>query len=66
VSFVSTPLPLTITRLAGNQVQLSWLAGILQSATSVTGPYNDLPNATTPYTTSASGTQTFYRLRVTV
>jgi len=62
VSFVSTPLPLTISR-AGNQVQLSWPAGILQSAPSVTGPYVDVSGAKSPYTTAASASRVFYRLR---
>ena len=36
--------------------------GVLQSATAVAGPYNDLIGATSPYTNTAS-TPLFFRVR---
>lgn len=63
VSFVASPLPpITITSLPGQKVRLSWSTGVLQSAPQVTGTYNDVSGATSPYTNSATGMQ-FYRLR---
>ncbi len=50
-------------RMGPDQVRLSWGAGTLQSATNVTGPYNDLLGATPPFTIQATGAQCFYRLR---
>lgn len=45
-------------------VTISWAdGGILQDASSVLGPWTDLPLAASPYTITASGTQAFYRLR---
>ena len=67
-----------IQNLGNNQVQLNWtnvmlqntngkLQGatnvMLQSAPDVTGPYGDIPNATSPYTVGATNAQQFYRLR---
>jgi hypothetical protein len=47
----------------GNQLILSWPQGTLQSAPQVTGPYNDVLGATSPYTNNMIGQQ-FYRVRV--
>jgi hypothetical protein len=59
---VARPL-LSITR-APAAVILNWSGSfVLQSATSVTGPYTDVLNATAPYTNSTSGAQKFFRLR---
>jgi hypothetical protein len=60
---VGTSVILSI-RPVGNQVQLTWPAGTLQSAPVVTGPYADMPGVTSPYTTSPSGTMRFFRVRV--
>jgi Concanavalin A-like lectin/glucanases superfamily len=54
------PNPLTITR-SGSDVVLTWSAGVLQEASSVTGPYADSA-ASSPYTVTATG-QKYYRLR---
>ncbi|HTV63217.1 MAG TPA: hypothetical protein VMH30_11680, partial [Verrucomicrobiae bacterium] len=60
----SSTVTLTIQR-SGNQVILTWPQGTLQSATQVAGPYNDVPDATSPYTNAVSGTQQqFYRVEV--
>jgi hypothetical protein len=58
-----SPVALTIVRSAGN-VTVSWPgAGILQSATSVAGPYVDIIGSASPYNVTPSGAATFYRLR---
>ncbi len=49
---------------SGANVILTWPMGTLQSAPSLTGPYNDLSNATSPWTNAISGPQTFYRVRL--
>jgi len=56
------PVTLTITP-SGPNVILSWPQGTLQEATNVLGPW--VPNgATSPYTTPATNSQTYYRVRV--
>ncbi|HEX3359325.1 MAG TPA: LamG-like jellyroll fold domain-containing protein, partial [Tepidisphaeraceae bacterium] len=52
-SFAGTyPTAITVEVLPGHQLRLSWPYGILQSATSVTGPYTAVSGAASPYTTS--------------
>jgi len=46
---------------SGNNFVISWSAGTLESATSVTGPYTIVAGATSPYTNTITGTQIFYR-----
>jgi hypothetical protein len=59
---VGPPGPISITR-DGTNVILSWPdTAILQSATDVAGPYNDVGGATSPHTNAAAGTM-FYRLK---
>jgi autotransporter-associated beta strand protein len=61
---VSPSLPtLSIGNLDGSQIELSWSYGTLQSATNAAGPYQDLPNATSPSTIPATNVQQFYRVR---
>ena len=61
----STPLPETLTFIntGPGQLQLNWAYGTLQSATNVTGPYNDVPYALPPYTVPTTNSQQFYRVR---
>jgi hypothetical protein len=61
----SAPQPtLTIQSIGGGQVTITWgVDGTLQVADVVTGPYQDVVGATSPYTAAASGTK-FYRVRV--
>lgn len=56
-------IPLTI-HSASNAVVLNWTNAsfILQSATSVSGIFANVPGATSPYTNIISGTQEFFRL----
>ncbi|MGH7978069.1 MAG: LamG-like jellyroll fold domain-containing protein, partial [Limisphaerales bacterium] len=60
----STPLPetLTLTKAGNSQLQLNWSHGTLQTATNVTGPYNDVTNASQPYTIHTTNSQQFYRV----
>jgi hypothetical protein len=61
----SSFLDITPTIKAGpgaNQITVTWQAGTLQSASSVTGPYTDVLGAASPYTITPTGS-TFYRTR---
>jgi hypothetical protein len=56
-------IPLAI-QLSGNSAQLTWNNGgyTLLAAPVVTGPYTNVPGATSPYSTPASGPRMFFRL----
>ena len=54
---------LYITKVGGNVI-LNWAPGTLQSASSVTGPFTDMPTATSPFTNAPSGSQKYFRVRV--
>jgi O-glycosyl hydrolase len=54
---------LTFTNMNGNSAALNWNYGVLQTATNVAGPYNDLTNATPPYTMPFTNGQQFFRIR---
>ncbi len=64
----TTPRPSTgneftsVTR-QGNNLVLVWTSGTLEWADSVTGPWQPVPNATSPYTYPITGTSKFFRLR---
>ncbi|HZM06620.1 MAG TPA: choice-of-anchor tandem repeat GloVer-containing protein, partial [Candidatus Saccharimonadales bacterium] len=60
---LTTPVQLTIA-LQGSQVILTWNdpTYLLQSAPTVNGTYATLTTATSPYTTTPSGAQQFFRL----
>ncbi|MGH7973183.1 MAG: LamG-like jellyroll fold domain-containing protein, partial [Limisphaerales bacterium] len=60
---VTTLPPLQITASAGS-VRIQWSAGVLQQAPSATGPWVDVPgNPASPFSTTAAGTQMFFRAR---
>jgi hypothetical protein len=60
---ITLPIKLTIQHVNG-QIILTWPNGTLQSAGQVTGPYNNVPGATSPYTnTPSGGQQQFYRVQ---
>jgi PKD repeat protein len=62
---VTNPAPVTITiQRAGNQVQLTWTDGVLQSATVVTGPYTNITGAVSPYTVPSLEATRFFRVKV--
>ena len=62
ISFATVPVRITI-QPADNQVQITWPAGLLQSADEVNGPYTDLPGASSPYAAAPSAVKKFYRVR---
>jgi hypothetical protein len=54
---------LTIAKAGEAGVTIAWTGtGKLQAADAVGGPYQDVTNATNPYTVSASATRRFYRV----
>ena len=62
-AFAVAPGPLTVG-WAGNQLQITWSNGTLQSSTNVNGVYVDVPgNPTSPYLVTPTGEGTFYRSR---
>lgn len=50
-------------RALDGRLVLSWDNGVLQSAPNVTGPWDDVTDATSPLTVSFGGQRQFYRLR---
>ena len=58
-----------VTRLAfhmnNNTLELSWPAGVLQQAESLSGPWNDVPGAASPYPVALNlnPVQVFYRTK---
>lgn len=58
----SGPLPaLAITRASG-QIQITWAAGTLQSASDITGPWSNVTSATSsPYSFTPGSSQQFFR-----
>lgn len=60
---VNPPANLAIQSASGSVI-LSWPAGMLQSATNLLGPWNEIVGATSPRTNPLSLSQEFYRLRL--
>jgi hypothetical protein len=60
---VVTEIEVDDITVAGGNVTITYGAGALQSAPSVSGPWADVAGATSPYTTPATGEGMFYRLR---
>ena len=60
---VNPPASLVIQFSDGNLI-LSWSGGTLQSATNVSGPWDDVSGATSPRTNPPAAAQEFYRLRL--
>jgi PKD repeat protein len=61
---VTDPPPVTLNiSFSGNQVQLTWPEGTLQSADQATGAYADLTNGSPCFVTPSNAAQ-FYRVRV--
>ena len=68
-SFVGTTNvpPISIAAVPGSpaSVRLTWSYGTLQSATSVSGPYTDVPGILgSPYTVTNPTGNVFYRIRL--
>jgi beta-glucanase (GH16 family) len=60
---VNPPALVTVQCVAGQAI-LSWPCGTLQSATNISGPWDDVSGATSPCTNPAAAPQEFYRLRL--
>ena len=56
--------PLSFTQLPGGQLKLTWAAGTLQSADTVSGPYTNIPTATSPYIVPLTAAKKFYRVKL--
>jgi hypothetical protein len=57
------PVSISLTK-NGNNLQIAWPQGVLLEATNVTGPWITNPAATSPFTSSPTLPQQFYRVRV--
>jgi hypothetical protein len=57
-------LPTITFQVSGAGLILTWPVGRLQQADAVTGPYNDVAGATSPYGPPLSGPGRFYRVKV--
>jgi hypothetical protein len=64
IKYAAPGIKLSIASLGNNQVVLTWPSGTLLQSTNVTGTYNPVSGATSPYTNAASGGQMFYRVQV--
>ena len=64
-AFASGPLPPSplILTASDGVYQLTWTSGVLQSATSLSGTYSDVADATSPYPMVVTDSQKFFRLR---
>jgi hypothetical protein len=63
LSYAYVPPTFTSTHTS-NTITISWTLGTLQSASSLTGPYTDVPSSS-PYTTSSIAGNQFFRVRYT-
>ncbi|PYJ02982.1 MAG: hypothetical protein DME25_14110 [Verrucomicrobia bacterium] len=59
----SLHLPPLGLKWLGQRAQLTWNYGILQSADNATGPWNDVPDATSPYLVEVDHSPKFFRVR---
>ncbi len=58
------PVPLTLTAISAGHLQLTWQAGTLESAPSLTGPWTTVTNATPQYyMVTPTNNQQFYRIQ---
>ena len=66
VSWATGPAAPTIQPpvLQGGQLRLEWVGGgTLQTATSLPGPWSDVPGAVSPYLTPATNSAQFFRVK---
>ncbi|HEX3625938.1 MAG TPA: LamG-like jellyroll fold domain-containing protein [Verrucomicrobiae bacterium] len=61
ISLPSTGL--SLTNLNGNAMGLTWIYGVLQTATNVAGPFSDITNVTPPYLAPFTNSQQYFRIR---
>jgi hypothetical protein len=50
-------------RTTDKTLELTWTHGILQESDSVSGPWNDLPDAASPYSIELDQPRKFYRAK---
>jgi len=60
---VNPPATVSVEALNGSLI-LNWPYGTLQSATNVTGPWNDIIGAMPPYTNAPGQSQEFFRIQL--
>jgi hypothetical protein len=60
----STPPVLVSIQSASNNLAIVWPSGTLQSATSLTGPWSGVPEATSPWPLIPAAPQQFYRVNL--
>jgi hypothetical protein len=58
------PVSINIGHSSGSQLQLTWSNGLLQAAPNVTGPYTNVPTASSPFTITPSNGVQFFRVKV--
>ena len=63
VTFAQGTVNISI-QVSGNQLQLSWPIGTLQSTDDLDSQFIDLPNQTSPFLVTPSGTKKFYRVKL--
>jgi len=63
VTFAQGTVNISI-QVSGNQLQLSWPTGTLQSTDNLNSQFSDVPNQTNPFPVTPSGTKQFYRIRL--
>ena len=63
IKIAAGPELLSFRNISAGQIQLDWGYGTLQSATNVTGPFNDVSSASSPYTVPGGNAREFYRVR---
>ena len=63
INYAPSAVPLSIANLGGS-VALTWPMGALQQSGSADGTYTNVFGATSPYTNTISGKQSFFRVKV--
>jgi hypothetical protein len=63
VTFAQGTVNISI-QVSGNQLQLSWPTGTLQSTDDLDSQFTDVPNQTNPFLVTPSGTKKFYRVKL--
>jgi hypothetical protein len=62
---VTNPAQVVLSlQLVGNQIQLTWSAGVLQTAVRAGGPYTNLPSAASPFFLPPSEAARFFRVKL--
>lgn len=60
---IGDPSPFVFIHRQGSQIVLTWSNLVLQSSDQISGPWEDVPGATSPFTVPTTGSRKFYRLR---